>query len=156
MGSLVWHPVWTAVPCFACPHSPYRPSEIGFAFLQHPISMPPVGGVLKEKRDGDVDDDGDGGAVTLPFQTGCGSAWGSISEENCPPGSLSPAGDRSHVSRASASSSAERRSWSTSPGFPRNQSNPSLENQCMLYDFQVRPENFQVDLKTPRCPARMK
>ena len=43
MGSLVRHPVWTAAPCFACPHSPYRPNEIGLAFLQPPISMPPVG-----------------------------------------------------------------------------------------------------------------
>ena len=30
------------------------------------------------------------------------------------------------------------------------------KKQWMLRDFHVRPDNFQVDLKTRRCPACMK
>ena len=30
------------------------------------------------------------------------------------------------------------------------------KTQWMLRDFQVRPDNFQVDLKTPRCLPCMK
>ena len=156
MGSLVWHPVWTAVPCFACPHSPYRPSEIGLAFLQPPISMPPVGESWRRS------------AMAILMTTAMAAPLRSLPKLD--------AELRGEVSMKKVVPRAHCHPWeigltrlapplphrpSGGPGRPRQafrETRASLhwKKQWMLRDFQVRPDNFQVDLKTPRCPACMK